>query len=67
MNPVTVPINPRLQFFINRIMVEPIPQTLHAPILNNAVPAKKVSLGSINQSISGFSDFADYQMKVGGV
>jgi hypothetical protein len=67
MNPVTIPINPRLQFFINRLMVEPIPQNLHAPILNNAVPAKKVSLGSINQSIGGFNDFANYQMKVGGV
>ncbi|MGB9815484.1 MAG: hypothetical protein ACPLVI_06000 [Thermoplasmata archaeon] len=67
MNPVTIPINPRLQFFINRLMVEPIPQNLHAPILNNAVPAKKVSLGSIDQVIGGFNDFANYQMKVGGV
>ncbi len=67
MNPVTVPINPRLQFFINRLMVEPIPQNLHAPILNNSIPAKKVSLGSINQSLGGFSDFVDYLMKAGGV
>jgi len=67
MNPVTVPINPRLQFFINRLMVEPIPQNLHNPILTNSIPAKKVSIGSVIQNLSGFNEFSEYLMKVGGV
>ncbi len=66
-NPVTVPINPRLQFFINRLMVEPIPQNLHAAILSNSMPAKKVSIGSVSQNLSGFGEFSDYLMRTGGV
>jgi hypothetical protein len=66
-NPVSVPINPRLQFFINRLMVEPIPQNIQAAILSNSIPAKKVSIGGVTQNFSMFGEFSNYLMGTGGV
>jgi len=67
MNPVTVPINPRLQFFINRMIVDPIPPNVQNAIMSGSVPAKKVSIGNVTAHLGGFDVYSDYQINVGGV
>jgi len=67
MNPVTIPINPRLQFFINRIIVDPIPPNVQNAIMSGSVPAKKVSIGNVIAHLGGFDVYSDYQINVGGV
>jgi hypothetical protein len=67
MNPVTIPINPRIQFFINRMIVDPIPPNVQNAIMSGSVPAKKVSIGNVTTNLGGFDVYSDYQIKVGGV
>lgn len=66
MNPVTIPVNPRLQFFINRMVVEPIPKNIQNAIMTNAIPTRKVSLGNATESVGGFDRFSEYLI-AGGV
>jgi len=61
-NPVTIPISPKLKFIINRMIVEPITDpNMARAILDGKVPAHIVTIGSAENDLSSNINWVHYQ------